>query len=71
MHAKLKENDTDAALIKNSLLLTVGAIWKDYIDSTNNNAYYSPDGFHPSVKGSQIAAEIIDEYLLIVKTVVD
>jgi hypothetical protein len=58
------KNHTDAALINNSILLPVGEIWKDYIDSTSNKEYYGSDGFHPSLKGSQVAAKIIVEYLL-------
>ncbi len=57
-------NYRDAASINNSILLPVGEVWKDYIDSTNNFEYYSSDRFHPSLKGSQIAAKVIVEYLL-------
>lgn len=57
------KNYKDAALINNSILLPVGRVWKDHIDSTKNNEYYSFDGFHPSIRGSQIAAEVIVEHL--------
>lgn len=57
------KNYKDAAAINNSILLPVGEVWKDYIDSTNSYEYYSSDGFHPSLKGSQIAAQVIVEYL--------
>ncbi|EGV44515.1 SGNH/GDSL hydrolase family protein [Bizionia argentinensis JUB59] len=57
------KNYKDAASINNSILLPVGEIWKDYVDSTEENDYYSSDGFHPSVKGSQIAAKVIVEHL--------
>jgi hypothetical protein len=57
------KNHTDAASINKVILLPVGRIWKDYIDSTNNNEYYDTDGFHPSIKGSQIAAKVIVEHL--------
>jgi hypothetical protein len=57
------KNYQDAASINNAILLPVGRIWKDYIDSTNSNEYYGPDGFHPSIKGSQTAAKVIVEYL--------
>lgn len=57
------KNHKDAASINNSILLPVGKIWKDYIDSTKDNEYYGPDGFHPSLKGSQIAAKVIVEHL--------
>ena len=56
-------NYRDAASINNSILLPVGEIWKAYIDSTKNNEYYSSDGFHPSKKGSQVAAKVIVEHL--------
>lgn len=59
------KNHQDAASINNAILLPVGRIWKDYIDSTKNNEYYGSDGFHPSKKGSQIAAEIIVESLFL------
>ena len=57
------KNHEDAAAINNAILLPVGKIWKDHIDSSNSYEYYSSDGFHPSLKGSQIAAQVIVEYL--------
>lgn len=57
------KNHKDAASINNSILLPVGEVWKDYFDNTNSFQYYSSDGFHPSLKGSQIAAKVIVEYL--------
>lgn len=57
------KNYTDAASINNSILLPVGKVWKDYFDETNDFQYYSSDGFHPSLKGSKIAAQVIVEYL--------
>ena len=57
------KNHKDAAEINSSILLPVGKIWKDYIDSSIDNEYYSSDGFHPSMKGSQIAAKVIVEHL--------
>ena len=57
------KNYTDAALINNAILLPVGKVWKKHIDATKNNDYYSYDEFHPSLKGSQIAAEVIVESL--------
>jgi hypothetical protein len=59
------KNHKDAASINNSILLPVGELWKDYIDNTNNYEYYSSDGFHPSLKGSQLAAKVIVEYLFL------
>lgn len=60
---KVIKNHKDAATINNSVLLPVGTKWKEHFDSTNNYEYYSSDGFHPSIKGSKIAAKIIVEYL--------
>jgi hypothetical protein len=57
------KNHKDAAAINNAIILPVGEIWKNYIDSSNNYEYYSSDGFHPSLEGSQIAAQVIVEYL--------
>ncbi|OUS01005.1 hypothetical protein A9Q86_09685 [Flavobacteriales bacterium 33_180_T64] len=57
------KNHKDAAALNNSILLPVGKIWKDDIASTKSNEYYGSDGFHPSLKGSQIAAKVIVEYL--------
>ena len=59
------KNHKDAASINNSVLLPVGEVWKDYFDRTDDFQYYSSDGFHPSLKGSQIAAKVIVEYLLL------
>jgi len=56
-------NHIDAASINSAILLPVGKVWKYYFDKTNKFEYYSPDGFHPSLKGSQIAADVIVEYL--------
>lgn len=53
------KNYTDAAIISNSILCPVGKVWKEYIDTTGDLSYYGSDLFHPSAKGSQIAAEII------------
>lgn len=57
------KNYKDAASINQAILLPVGKIWKEYIDSTTSKEYYGPDGFHPSLKGSQIAAQVIVEHL--------
>ena len=52
-----------AAETCNSLLIPVGAKWKEHIDSSRDYSYYGPDGFHPSPKGSAKAAQIIIETL--------
>jgi len=56
-------NYNEAAKLNGAILLPVGKIWKSNFDATNNFDYYASDGFHPSKKGSKIAAEIIVEYL--------
>jgi hypothetical protein len=53
------KNYTDAAALNKSLLCPVGRDWKDYMDMTKDFSYYGPDQFHPSPKGSQVAASII------------
>lgn len=42
-----------------AILCPVGAYWKQNIENSNDYSYYGPDGFHPSLKGSRIAAKII------------
>lgn len=55
------KNYTEIAERTNSILCPVGKIWKDHFDSTENFDYYGKDGFHPSVMGSQVAADVIFE----------
>lgn len=57
------KNHQDAASINDAILLPVGEVWKDYFDRSNNFQYYGPDGFHPSVLGSKVAARVIVETL--------
>lgn len=52
-------NYSEVATITNSILCPVGKVWKEYIDRSNDLSYYGPDLFHPSSKGSQVAAEVI------------
>lgn len=52
-------NYREVARDNNALLCPVGEVWKTHFDKTQNFDYYGPDGFHPSKKGSQIAAEVI------------
>ncbi len=54
---------TEAANLNNDILCPVGEVWKSYFDDTNDFSYYGPDGFHPSLAGSNVAAEIIYESL--------
>jgi hypothetical protein len=57
------KNYTEAANITNSILCPVGTRWKTYIDETRDLSYYDFDLFHPSPKGSQVAAEVIYQSL--------
>ena len=57
-------NYTDAARKNNAILCPVGRVWKDYIDQTQDYSYYGFDDFHPSLKGSQVAAEVIINSLI-------
>ena len=57
------KNHRDAANINDAILLPVGEVWKDYFDRSNNFQYYGPDGFHPSLLGSKVAARVIVETL--------
>lgn len=52
-------NHRDAAEENNALLCPVGEVWKAHFDATEDYSYYGPDGFHPSLRGSQVAAETI------------
>jgi hypothetical protein len=57
------KNYADAAATTQSILCPVGEVWKKYILSSNDYSYYDSDQFHPSVKGSEVAATIIVETL--------
>jgi hypothetical protein len=52
-------NYTEAATLTQSILCPVGTQWKSHIDNTKDLSYYDTDMFHPSLKGSQVAAEVI------------
>lgn len=56
---KVIKNYTEAATVTGSLLCPVGSAWKKYFSDHNDYSYYGPDGFHPSDKGSKVAASII------------
>lgn len=60
---KVIKNHREVAEKFNAVLCPVGEVWKAHFDITNDFDYYSSDGFHPSEKGSQVAAEIIVESL--------
>ena len=53
------KNHKDAAKSINAILCPVGEVWKQHFDETEDYSYYGPDGFHPSLEGSQIAAKVI------------
>lgn len=57
------KNHEDAATVNKALLAPVGQVWKTYFDRTEDFSYYGTDGFHPSPKGSQVAAEVIVDTL--------
>jgi len=52
-----------AANRTNDILCPVGAVWKSYFDETGDFSYYGNDGFHPSLTGSTVAAQVIYESL--------
>jgi hypothetical protein len=52
-------NYRDAAAASQSILCPAGEAWKNHFETTKDFSYYGADGFHPSLKGSEIAAEII------------
>jgi len=56
-------NYAGAAAATNSILCPVGQHWRSYFDTTGDYSYYGEDGFHPSRKGSEVAAEVIFESL--------
>ena len=60
------KNHQDAASLNNALLCPVGEAWKIKSDE-GDFSYYGADGFHPSVKGSRLAARIIAQTLLVTK----
>lgn len=57
------KNYTDAANLNDAILCPVGSVWKAHFDATGDFSYYGTDGFHPSLKGSQVAADVIVDTL--------
>lgn len=55
-------NYTAAAESVDALLCPVGIQWKSITDQ-NDFSLYGPDDFHPSLKGSELAAKVIWESL--------
>ena len=48
-----------ATKLNNAILCPVGEVWRKHFDETENFDYYDSDGFHPSKKGSEVAAKVI------------
>jgi hypothetical protein len=57
------QNYTDAANLNNAILCPVGVHWRNAVDQNEDYSYYGPDGFHPSLEGSEVAAQVILEGL--------
>ncbi|TAI49023.1 SGNH/GDSL hydrolase family protein [Flagellimonas allohymeniacidonis] len=56
-------NHRDASKVNNAILCPVGELWKNHFDATGDFSYYTNDGFHPSMLGSEMAAKVICEAL--------
>lgn len=54
-----------AAKENNAIILPVGKAWKTYFDKTKKFDYYTPDNFHPSLKGSKEAAKVICKIIIL------
>lgn len=61
---KVIQNHKAAAEENNAVLFPVGEVWKKHFDETKDFSYYGMDGFHPSLRGSQVAAKVIVDTLL-------
>ncbi|CAL2057432.1 SGNH/GDSL hydrolase family protein [Tenacibaculum sp. 190524A05c] len=57
------KNHEDAAKLNNAILLPVGKVWKTHIEESKDYSLYNQDEFHPSEKGSKLAAKVIVETL--------
>ncbi len=58
------KNHELAAEMNDAILFPVGKVWKDYFDTSKKFDYYGIDNFHPSTKGSEVAADVILNILL-------
>ncbi|MCB1582293.1 MAG: hypothetical protein R3E90_03880 [Marinicella sp.] len=56
-------NYTAGAEANDAILSPVGKVWKAHFDATNDFSYYGSDQFHPSLKGSKVAADVIVDTL--------
>ncbi|MEO9870832.1 SGNH/GDSL hydrolase family protein [Ekhidna sp.] len=52
-------NHREVATQNDAILCPVGEVWKDYFESQKDYSLYGSDGFHPSPKGSRLAAKVI------------
>ncbi|WP_425391165.1 hypothetical protein [Ekhidna sp.] len=57
------KNHIDAASANDAILCPVGQAWKSYFESNEDFSLYGMDGFHPSPKGSRLAAKVIVDTL--------
>ncbi len=57
------KNHRDAAEKNGAILCPVGEAWRAYFNNTKEYSLYGSDGFHPSPKGSRLAAEVIVDTL--------
>lgn len=57
------DNYTEAASVSAADLFPAGQVWKDYIAETGDESVYGADAFHPSQKGSFLAAWVIFRFL--------
>lgn len=57
------KNHEIAAKTNNAILIPVGKVWKEYFNTSKKFDYYSSDNFHPSKKGSKIAADVITKII--------
>lgn len=62
-YEKVIQHYEEAAKQTRALLCPVGKVWKEHFDQHNDFSYYGQDGFHPSLKGSSIAARVIFDSL--------
>lgn len=53
-----------AAKTNDAILLPVGEVWKNYFDRSKKFDYLGSDNFHPSKKGTDIAAKVITKILI-------
>jgi hypothetical protein len=52
-------NHYEAARINSAMICPVGERWQLAIKNNTSHGLYAPDGFHPSLKGSQFTAELL------------